>query len=121
MADTEIDQLMASAAVLGLSVDKRWSIDTLRAKVEEAQANSQPQVPGRYRLDQRAYISRAPGGDPELVNEGEEIVYDGIPGPHMEPLDAAAQAAVDKRGKQTLDVTASLRKIGGDAGSRSED
>lgn len=117
----ETDKLTAQAEALGVTVDKRWSLDTLRSKIEDAQAAGKPKAPGRYRLDQRAYIPRTPGGDPEIVNEGEEIVYDGAPGPHMEPIDAAARAAVEKRGKQTLDVTASLRKVGGGAGDRQDD
>ena len=42
---------------------------------------------GRYRLTTKAYAPRVPGAMCEVLNEGDEISFDGAPGAHMEPLD----------------------------------
>lgn len=43
----------------------------------------------RYRLASKAFFA------PTLLPEGTVIEYSGTPGPHMEPLDDDAQAAMD--------------------------
>jgi len=49
----------------------------------------------RYKLLQQSYIKQHPAAQyPQLLPEGSEIVYDGIPGPHMEPLDKEAEIAM---------------------------
>ena len=67
---------------------------------------------GRYRLKERAYLPRAPGVMSEVLGEGEEVLFDGPPGAHMEPLDDAARAAVERADQETrlgtLDPVASL-------------
>lgn len=47
----------------------------------------------KYRLTQAAII------DDRQRAIGEEVEYDGVPGPHMEPVDAAAKKAVADRDK----------------------
>lgn len=47
----------------------------------------------KYKLTQRAII------DDRQREIGDEIEYDGVPGPHMEPVDAAAKKAVADRDK----------------------
>lgn len=50
----------------------------------------------RYKLNQTAYIKKHPSAAmPELCFEGTIIDHDGVPGPHMEPMDDAARAALD--------------------------
>lgn len=74
--------------------------------------------PGRYRLSQKAYMARVPGGDHEVLDEGTEVVWDGLPGPHMDALDAQAKANVEHaqktHGTQTLDPTNELSLILGE-------
>lgn len=50
-------------------------------------------TPGRYRLTAKSHLPKNPGGEPELLEIGAEVVFAGMPGPHMEPLDDAARAA----------------------------
>lgn len=73
---------------------------------------------GRYRLTQESYIGRIPGADHERLPPGSEIVWDGLPGPHMEPIDAQAHANVEHAmrtvGQQTLDPTTELSLILGE-------
>ena len=52
----------------------------------------------RYVLKAKAYIPRVPGGDILVLEAGTEITYLGTPGPHMEPLNAAARTAFDLSG-----------------------
>lgn len=47
--------------------------------------------PGRYRLTLKSYIAPAPGEFPAILDAGTEIVYAGVPGEHMEPLDHQAK------------------------------
>lgn len=56
---------------------------TLKAKAE----------PPQYRLTEPAYIHDV------LYEAGASIYFEGVPGPHMEPLNDAAQAMVDKHTK----------------------
>ena len=67
---------------------------------------------GRYRLREKAYLPRVPGAMSEVLGEGQEVTFDGPPGAHMEPLDDAARAAVERADKEkrlgTLDPVASL-------------
>jgi hypothetical protein len=68
----------------------------------------------RYRLTERAYIADRvlePGTE---IGSGTEIPFSGIPGPYMEPLDAAAKAAVEAASKDwgTRDPIASLPLTG---------
>lgn len=48
---------------------------------------------GTYRLTETAYMPRVPGGVSEHLAAGTEVVYEGKPGPHMEPLDSGAKDA----------------------------
>jgi hypothetical protein len=72
----------------------------------------------KYRLTQESYIGRIPGARHERLGEGAEIVWDGMPGPHMEPLDDQARAnvahATKMRGMQTLDPTSALSLVVGE-------
>lgn len=67
---------------------------------------------GRYRLTTKAYVPRVPGALCEVLNEGDEISFDGAPGAHMEPLDEDARRAVARAANERrlgpLDPTASL-------------
>jgi hypothetical protein len=48
-----------------------------------------------YKLPQNAYLPRYPGAPiSELIFEGQEVEYNGVPGPHMQPLDDAAKQAL---------------------------
>lgn len=73
---------------------------------------------GRYKLTERAYIGRIPGADHEPLEAGTDVVWDGMPGPHMDPLDAQARANVEHalrtQGRQTLDPTQDLSLIVGE-------
>lgn len=56
---------------------------TVKAKAE----------PPQYRLSEPAYIH-------DVLHEmGASIYFEGVPGPHMEPLNDAAQAMVEKHSK----------------------
>jgi len=57
--------------------------DNVQAKGESA----------KYRLTEQAYI------DDKLLEVGAVIEYDGIPGHHMEPVNAVAEAAKKKAPK----------------------
>ncbi len=77
----------------------------------------------KYRLTQKAYIARAPGLEPEIIDPNREtnpddpfITYDGKPGPHMQATCAVGQAAIDAAGPQTLDPTNTLSLVMGDVG-----
>lgn len=48
----------------------------------------------RYKLTQAAMINDV------RYEPGTEVEYDGIPGPHMEPLDDAAKKAIVERDKE---------------------
>jgi len=48
----------------------------------------------RYRVRELSYI------DNRLVDAGEEVTYDGLPGHNLEPLNDAAEAAAAKAEKQ---------------------
>lgn len=67
----------------------------------------------RYKLLQPSYVKQHPGAAyPQLLPEGTEIVYDDVPGPHMEPLDKEAEIAMSEYQKArpgaTLDPTRHL-------------
>ena len=64
----------------------------------------------RYRLRSEAYMPRMPGFGDELLAPGTEVVWAGKPGPHLEPLDATAQAAYTAAGADgmSLDPFASI-------------
>lgn len=65
---------------------------------------NEPTYPrGKYRLTMKAYASRKPGGDLEMLEPGTEIEYEGKPGPHMEALDDDAKVAKALAGEQRLD------------------
>lgn len=77
---------------------------------------------GRYKLTQRAYIARSPGAMDEPLEIGTDIFYAGRPGPHMDPLDEAAEQAVSRvtgtgRDLSRLDPTKELSLVGGEPGS----
>lgn len=57
----------------------------------------------RYRLTERAYLKEDGDKFERLVEEGEEIEFRGVPGYHMEPLNAAAKAMVEKHKPQQMD------------------
>lgn len=73
---------------------------------------------GRYKLTQKSYMGRIPGAEHELLEPGAEVVWDGLPGPHMEPLDAQGRANVEHAektvGAQSLDPTSELSLIVGE-------
>lgn len=50
---------------------------------------------GLYRLREKAYMARAPGGPHELLAAGEEVRFAGVPPPHLEAVDATAKAAAE--------------------------
>ncbi len=50
----------------------------------------------RYRLAAAAHISPAPGQRVQFLDAGAEIIHNGVPGWHMEPINDAARAAVKK-------------------------
>lgn len=67
----------------------------------------------RYRLLQAAYIQPHPSQTmPLLLQEGAEIVYAGLPGPHMQPMNEQAHAKkaefAAKYPTATLDPTRNL-------------
>jgi len=67
----------------------------------------------KYKLLQASYIKQHPSAPyPQLLPEGSEIVYDGTPGPHMEPVDKEAETAMAEYQKErpgaTLDPTRHL-------------
>lgn len=50
----------------------------------------------KYRLTERAYLKADGDHFESLHEEGEEIEYRGVPGYHMEPINAAAKRMVEK-------------------------
>lgn len=67
----------------------------------------------RYRLTQKSYIARLPGEDPEIIDpeltgaNGQPlhdpfVIWNGKPGPHMEPTCPLGEEAVKRAGPQTL-------------------
>lgn len=74
--------------------------------------SNEPWPTGRYRLRQKSYIGRVPGAQHEPLDEGEEVTWDGRPGPHMIPLDDAARAAFERAEREdslgNLDPTSQL-------------
>jgi hypothetical protein len=74
---------------------------------------------GKYRLGEKSEMPRRPGGERELLEAETEVWYDGMPGIHMEPLDAQAQANIDHvmnfhGGFKPLDPTSNLSIITGE-------
>jgi hypothetical protein len=67
-----------------------------------------------YKLNQRAYMPRSPGFDHDVLEEGTTVLWDGKPGPHMDPLDDTARAAKERAGEMTLDWTQYM-PLNGDA------
>lgn len=74
----------------------------------------------RYRLLQKAYMRPSPDAEgDQIVPEGAEVTYLGVPGPHMEPLNDAARAALETAPKRGLrpEMTLPLQgPHGGEAG-----
>lgn len=64
-----------------------------------------PDEAPRYRLTRPAHIAPVPGQRVQFMDAGREIVYEGIPGFHMEPINEAAKAAVKKtfKGGEQID------------------
>lgn len=54
---------------------------------------------GRYRLTRKSYIRPSPGRMQQVLDAGTEIVYRGMPGSNLEPLDDAARTAVEMAGQ----------------------
>lgn len=74
---------------------------------------------GHYRLLEKAEIPLAPGQMRQIVDAGVDIRWDGIPGPHMEPLDDQARINVKwvedhLGGFKSLDPTAELGLVVGE-------
>lgn len=65
-------------------------------------AKSAQQIVPKYRLTERSYIND------KLLEVDEEIEFSGIPGPHMEPLNAAAKKEVSKYSREWFDPIRSL-------------
>lgn len=53
---------------------------------------------GRYRLLRKSYLPRRPGEMCEVLDEGAEVLFDGRPGPHLDPLDDVARQNVERAG-----------------------
>jgi len=83
----------------------------------------------RYRLTEKAFIPRQPGEDHELIDPDAVsksgvtpdpfVIYDGMPGPHMQPTCPLGEAAVAeakriKAGDYVLDPTKRLSLIVGE-------
>ncbi|MBW4092184.1 MAG: hypothetical protein HIU82_13900 [Proteobacteria bacterium] len=81
--------------------------------------------PGRYRLLRKSYLPRRPGDMCEVLDEGETVLFDGTPGPHMEPLDGAARANIEQAGGtrdlSVLDPMEALPLTIGDQGEPAQD
>lgn len=57
----------------------------------------------KYKLTERAYL-KADGDQFEMLHEeGAEIEFRGVPGYHMQPVNAAAKRMVDKHKPQNFD------------------
>jgi len=56
-----------------------------------------------YRLTARAYIGRSPEKRHEMLEPGTIIVYDKMPGPHMEAIDDEGRAAKSRAREQNID------------------
>lgn len=50
----------------------------------------------RYRLTQTAHIARTPGAHAEILHAGAEVVFLGLPGSHMHPVNEAAARVVQE-------------------------
>lgn len=46
--------------------------------------------PGQYKLTLKSYMPEVPGQFPATLDAGTTVLYDGIPGEHMTPLDQQA-------------------------------
>lgn len=69
------------------------------------QQGNEPQsrdVP-RYKLTEAAYLRTEEDRFERMCQAGEEIEFRGLPGYHMEPLNAAAKAMVAKHKPEQLD------------------
>jgi hypothetical protein len=62
----------------------------------------------RYRLTQTAYMAPVPGEMERVLPAGTEVVYEGVPGEHMEPANDAAKDIVKATPPRTLRPEMSL-------------
>lgn len=87
-------------------------------KLKASQRKREPWPIGKYTLTERAEIPRHPGAMRLLQEKGTEILYDGMPGPHMEPLDPQAEAniryVIEHYGARPLDPTSTLSLVMGE-------
>lgn len=65
-----------------------------RSCIVDAQHKDEPWPVARYRLTAKAEMPPRPGAVRALLGVGDEVLWDGPPGWHMEPLDTPAKAAV---------------------------
>lgn len=70
---------------------------------------------GRYRLTSKALIARNPGGEPEMLGPGTEIVHGGKPAWFMVPLDDDAKVAKALAGEDNVNPHTGAPQISEDA------
>lgn len=70
---------------------------------------------GRYRLTSKAHIARNPGGEPEMLAPGTEIVHSGRPAWFMHPLDDDAKVAKALAGEANINPHTGAPQISADA------
>lgn len=72
-------------------------------------------APAQYRLKQRAYISPLPGKPQRLMEAGSVVTTTTRPGPHMEPVDETARAAIQRAAldPHALNPTLRMPVVGG--------
>jgi hypothetical protein len=57
----------------------------------------------KYRLNRAAYNRPSPGRPLRVMESGEVIETDDVPGYHMEPINDAAKAVVKKIGERSME------------------
>lgn len=70
---------------------------------------------GRYRLTSKAHIARNPGGEPEMLAPGTEIIHSGRPAWFMHPLDDDAKVAKALAGEANINPHTGAPQISADA------
>lgn len=70
---------------------------------------------GRYRLTSKAHIARAPGGEPEMLAPGTEIMHSGRPAWFMHPMDDDAKVAKALAGEANINPHTGAPQISADA------
>lgn len=73
-----------------------------RAREPQGRETQSREVP-RYKLTEAAYLKSEEDRFERMYEPGEEIEFVGVPGYHMEPLNEAAEAMVEKHKPQQFD------------------